>query len=758
MDDFSEDTTYKQQEDLPYDGTVSQMMMCGDGNFTSKNNILGVSDQVMLTEDDPREREAHNETCPDTAVAMTQGKITENGFVVDKNWDKEKNYPMTFHISADEGDTSKSNISDILLHHLFKEQFLGSQGIDCETLPETCNADSTDEVAIITNTSSCYVKNFCSKEQTREFPDQLSPKRDGENSRKPSCSPNSSELEELVDIGNSSPQENSDFLTKITDVSDKHKSCEGQEPQKQVTEKASSSHLFKYGRGQVHYQLPDFSKVAPKVQIPKNNLINKSLTIAEQANFSPKLRNKSIIVQDILENLSRSNCVGKQQPEKKEKFTEPSQHIQIESTEHIHQELLTGLESETNLLKLTSASQKERSSNSSSIFQNICQGKQMYQKLKDQTDQLKTKIQEFSKTIQQNSLCHVQDKKLVLEQLQGHLEVLEQEFVATKEKRLALQQQTHEHESPAVGDFDPEREVEGEIFKLEMLLEDVKEKIDESKYTSILFVPVNSSAIPDDLASTLSSSSNEEDPSGASGKQQHAEMVAPNPSCAFCCRLLDWKQKMERNGLRRINCGRFSIIIHENVLYQGATLGCDTGPSFSDSSTGAQHSKCEHCETDIQNSPRVSSKDPLKEFHYRYNTPGQYYLNCGRDAFVQPCSLDENKISAPPCSKPKEPCFQGVNSQSFQDEWEPALGKRNVQTDSADPAIFPPQFQSCIISGSKSLYDFDSLKKTESKILNSALDHALNTASILKKTTDQMIKTIAEDLAKAQRWRNQLKH
>lgn len=107
-----------------------------------------------------------------------------------------------------------------------------------------------------------------------------------------------------------------------------------------------------------------------------------------------------------------------------------------------------------------------------------------------------------------------------------------------------------------------------------------------------------------------------------------------------------------------------------------AFWGCDTGPSFSDSSTGAQHSKCEHCETDIQNSPRVSSKDPLKgesdlgppkdgsrdscsqainymfnifflEFHYRYNTPGQYYLNCGRDAFVQPCSLDENKISAP---------------------------------------------------------------------------------------------------------------
>uniref|UniRef100_H0UVE2 AKNA domain-containing protein n=1 Tax=Cavia porcellus TaxID=10141 RepID=H0UVE2_CAVPO len=616
MDDFSEDTTYKQQEDLPYDGTVSQMMMCGDGNFTSKNNILGVSDQVMLTEDDPREREAHNETCPDTAVAMTQGKITENGFVVDKNWDKEKNYPMTFHISADEGDTSKSNISDILLHHLFKEQFLGSQGIDCETLPETCNADSTDEVAIITNTSSCYVKNFCSKEQTREFPDQLSPKRDGENSRKPSCSPNSSELEELVDIGNSSPQENSDFLTKITDVSDKHKSCEGQEPQKQVTEKASSSHLFKYGRGQVHYQLPDFSKVAPK-----------SLTIAEQANFSPKLRNKSIIVQDILENLSRSNCVGKQQPEKKEKFTEPSQHIQVNENKLTFSHI--GLESETNLLKLTSASQKERSSNSSSIFQNICQGKQMYQKLKDQTDQLKTKIQEFSKTIQQNSLCHVQDKKLVM---------------------------------------------------------------------NFIYHP--------GLWGMLGSVS------AASGM---SHIFHHNHLCV--------KQKMERNGLRRINCGRFSIIIHENVLYQGATLGCDTGPSFSDSSTGAQHSKCEHCETDIQNSPRVSSKDPLKEFHYRYNTPGQYYLNCGRDAFVQPCSLDENKISAP---------------RKYISCMVPSMSATHLQC--GKPRGHWP------------------LLSQQGRILNSALDHALNTASILKKTTDQMIKTIAEDLAKAQRWRNQLKH
>ncbi|XP_021121251.1 protein AKNAD1 isoform X3 [Heterocephalus glaber] len=646
--DFSEDTTYKQQEDLPYDDTVSPMKMCDDGNFTSKNNIPGVSDQVILTEDDPHEKAEHNEICLNTAVAMTWDKITENDFLVDKKGDPEKLCSMNLYIPANEGYTSKSKISDILLHHLSKDPFLGGQGIDCETLPEISHADSTDEAAIITNISSCYVKNFWYP----EFNDQLNPNRDGGNSSKPSCSPSSSDVEEQVAVGNSSHQENSNFLTKITGLSDKQKSCQGQEPQKQLTKKASSSNVFKYGQGQVHYQLPDFSKVAPKVKIPKNNLMSKSLTMAKQASSSPKLRNKSTIVQDILENLSRSNCVEKQQPEKKRKITDPSQQIQMESTVHIHQELLTGLESETSLLKLTSASPKDLPSSSSSIFQKICQGKQMCQKLKEQTDQLKTKVQEFSKRIQQDSLCHLQDRKL-------------------------------------------------------------------------------------------------EDPGGgASGRQEHAETVAPSPGCAFCRRLLEWKQKMERKGLRRINCGRFSIVIHEKALHQDSTLGFDTGPGFSDSSSGLQPNKCEHCGTESQNSRRVCGKDPREEFHYKYNTPGQYYLNHSRrGTFVQFYSLDENKNSAPPCSKPKQLCSQRVNSQSSQDKCEPALGN-------ADPAILPPHFQSCKISGSKSLCDFNSIEKTESKILNSALDHALKTATILKDTTDQMIKAIAEDLAKAQRWRN----
>lgn len=53
------------------------------------------------------------------------------------------------------------------------------------------------------------------------------------------------------------------------------------------------------------------------------------------------------------------------------------------------------------------------------------------------------------------------------------------------------------------------REVEDEIFKLEMILEDVKEKINKGKCTSAVSLPVSSPIIPDDLAATSSPPSNE---------------------------------------------------------------------------------------------------------------------------------------------------------------------------------------------------------------------------------------------------------
>ncbi|XP_008067849.1 protein AKNAD1 [Carlito syrichta] len=823
--DLSEGTTDKQQEDVLSDETLLQSKICNEDDFTPKNGALDVSSQMISTGAGPQEKATPSEACRNTATGVPLDDVTKNG--VSKIRDQEKQQAATLHTLANKGDTPRSNISDILLHHLSKEQFLRGQGIDCETLPEISNADSFEEAAIIKNIISCYVKNSWSKEQTSELTDQFNPKRDGEDSSKPSCSPITTEE-------HSSDLEESNFQTKIKGPSDKRKCCQGQAPRKQQTEKASSGHGLKYGQGQVHYQLPDLSKVITKVKIPKNNIMNKPLPSAQQASFSPKLRDKSAIVQDILDITPRSNCVEKQHQEQKRNITETSQQIQTEPTAHIHQELLTGLESETRLFMLSSASQKDPSS-TPSIFQKISQGQQMCQKLKEQADRLKTKVQEFSKSLKQDSPCHLQDKRLMLEKLQGRLKLLEQTFLATKDQHLTLQQQDHRHESAVVGDFDPEREVEGEIFQVEMLLEDVKEKIDGSKYTSALPLPASSLVTLEDLASVSSSFSNEipkehpghppglwtvhgseatgtprgrpqetpsdeelrqlasqsylngssrtvvaqdqpdqaaprlssdsrEDPKATPASQDCADTTAPGPSCASCRRLLAWKQQMEKKGHRRLGCGKFSMIIHKKAPHSASALSSGINCSFhSDSGTGLQSHQGEVCDSQSPDSRRVCGhKLPEEEFHYRYNSPGQNYLNHSeRGALVQPRSLEERKNASPPYSKPKQICSQTVNSKSFQGQREPTPGKKNpwaLMTCSSDLAAASLHSHSCRSSGSKSFCDLESTEETTIEILHSALDHALRTATVLKETTNQMIKTISEDLAKARRWRDQLKY
>ncbi|XP_049472624.1 protein AKNAD1 isoform X3 [Panthera uncia] len=669
---FSEDTTPKPQEHLLFGRDFSQIKIYNDYNFTSKNDILDVSYQIMSTVDDPQKKATYKEICGNADITKTWDKMTET--VVNKNYDKEKQSTINLDIPANERDPSKSNLSDILLHHLSKEEFLKGQGINCETFPEISNADCSDE-AIIKNIILHYAKNSWPKEQTPEITGPLSPKRDDESSNKPYCSrtmreENTSNLEEPVVAGESSYQETSNFLTKIKSLCDKPKSFQGQPPQKQQTEKAISGNWFKYGHDQVHYQFSDFFKVAPKVKIPKNNIINKPLIIDTEASLSPKLRDKSVMMQDILESISRSNCIEKQK--QKRKTTDSSQQ---------------------------------------------------------------TEVQEFSKSIAQESPCHLQDKKLVLEKLQGHLELLEQEFRDNREKHLTLKQ-IHRHESPAVGDFDPEREVEGEIFKLEMLLEDVKEKINKGKYTSAVCLPGSSPIIPDELASTSSPPSNEENPNNTSGRPSRAETASP--SCACSHLVFEWKENMEKKGHRRPSCGRCPTALQEKALHADSILGSDTGHScYSAPGTGLLSDKCQNCGTKSHNSGRTCRKKPPEEFHYRYNTPGENYLyHSERSNFVQLCFLNENKNSSSSCSKPEWICSQTSNPKSSQHEHEPIPEK---------------------ISGSKSLSNLRSME-TESEILNSSLDHALRTATILKETTDRMIRTIAEDLAKVQRWRNRLKY
>lgn len=325
---FLKDTTSKQQEDLPYDEGFFQVKMYHGYNLTSRHDILDVSNQTNLAEDESQEKATYRETCQEADMTMTLDKMTENA--VSETCDKENQCTINLPIPANQEDTSKSNISDILLHHLCKEEFSKDQGINCETLPEVSNNDSFDET-IIKNIIVWHVKNSWPTEQSSELTDQFNSKSDDKNSNKPSCSltvteENTSDSDELVAAGESSHEENSNFLSKIKSLCDKQKSCLWQTPHNQA-EKANSGNKFKYGHSQIYYWFSNFSKVAPKVKIPKNYIIDKPLITDPQASFSPELRDKSAVGQDISESTSRSNYVEKQ--EQTWETTEPSQLVEV---------------------------------------------------------------------------------------------------------------------------------------------------------------------------------------------------------------------------------------------------------------------------------------------------------------------------------------------------------------------------------------------------------------------------------------------
>ncbi|NXX52619.1 AKND1 protein, partial [Scopus umbretta] len=119
--------------------------------------------------------------------------------------------------------------------------------------------------------------------------------------------------------------------------------------------------------------------------------------------------------------------------------------------------------------------------NPSNLMPELTLGEKMSQILKDQTDQLLKKVEDFSKHITQETFL-LQDNYLALNQLKRYLDVLERNYLTAREEHRNLQLQNYNDKSIKVGEFDPERKVEGEIFRLGILLEDIQEQTDDSKY------------------------------------------------------------------------------------------------------------------------------------------------------------------------------------------------------------------------------------------------------------------------------------
>ncbi|XP_055994985.1 protein AKNAD1 [Sorex fumeus] len=751
--DFSEDRTSQQLEDLPYDGDFTQIKTY---NHSSNNDIYDVPSHMISTAENHQEKNPPKETYRNVDLALVPNKMTNNA--INDVSIQEKLGTLHPHPPASKRNPPKTNISSTLLHHISKEELLNGQGITYETLLETSDTDSDScDEANIKSLFLRYSKKYQLEEQPPELTNQSPRKREGENSNEtPSkTEENPTDFRRAVGTGDRGHQGNPNFLTKIKSQNDKQKSGHGQALQKQKTENASSGCWVKYGQDQAHDLCSNFLNVAPKEKNPQNSHIDRLLIVDKQTRFIPTLRDKLAIVQDILESMARLNCTEKH--EQRRKTMVRSCLPQMNSTIHFHQEHLPGMESDTSPVRLSSTGHKNVSSSSSYIFQKISQGSQMCQELKEQTNQLKTKVEAFSKSIAQDPSHHLKARKQALETLQeSHLP--EQEFPVSEKEQVTSQPLVYKHESPAVSDDDPERKMEGEAFKLEMLLETAREKANRRKYSSAPFPPLCYPFISNDLASTFSPPLNEENPN-TSATWNAAERNKPR--CYFCHRALDWQHKMEKKDHRKIPCDRLPDAIPEKALHPDAILSSDMGHNCCFlSGTDLQNNECEDCASKLHRPPGACPQEASKAFHYKYNIPGENYFN-HTEKSVPLCFLNENTNSSSTCSKSESICSWTANSKSYEDEYVLIPGKKYPAAFlnySSDPATPSPHFHSCRFSGNKCLHNVSSIKETEPEVLNTSLGHAIRTATILKETTDKMIRTIAEDLAKVQRWRNQLKY
>ncbi|XP_044288507.1 protein AKNAD1 [Varanus komodoensis] len=563
---YSEDNTDEEQENLPYDGDLQNryQLDCDSQNVEDFPSVEGAFQSFFTSH-----ISNHSKEISDCKAQLPRKKINlvllpkKNDMEFTLTTERELQYKNVKSSGKNEK-LSNSKISDVLLRHFPKEELSNPcHLIDSETIPEISYTESFDETILNQITISESTKIYSLQEERkqnleREIKSESVDKnwdliKDKyfavEESTNPSC--------DRKDY----KQDNPIFSTQKNHVMDEKFNYipspkEKYQDQKYFLETTGSFHNPKYGQRQVHYRLPDFSKVAPKVKIPKGNNTN---PIIKRTNSSPNVLSNSATVGDVLVNSLESAAIKKHEPEMSR--AELDQQLEMLTKQAEAQNLIDQLRFNAKKLPCSNSytstlgvetqgarvsseisavspitvpvkpmpgfsvlplsesnsritvsplpmADKARQSSVTSLLHKVTEEEKLSQMLKERSEELKAKVEIFSKCVTQDALP-VQECHQLLMLLKEQLDQLEQNYLDTKEKHCALQLQNHEYRSTYVKEFDPDRKLEGEIFKLGMLLEDMKEKIDKTYNPHFSTFVASSSCTPCESVSSSYSNCSE---------------------------------------------------------------------------------------------------------------------------------------------------------------------------------------------------------------------------------------------------------
>ncbi|KAM6918231.1 uncharacterized protein aknad1 [Xenentodon cancila] len=512
-EDVGQDTSDEDQEDLPYDGNL------GSHYFNQTASSEGRSEGGSTVQGSPE--------LPGPPELLQEESIS--------------NQDMSFEASrpseAAQQCPGPLDINHLLLQHFSQEELLLQRGrlIEAETLPEVSLLESVDNSVLSvaptlssTEIQNNHTDNFVEGSNTASKNEHLEVKT----VKKIDCF-TSDATDKNVSSSTRSNQSTEDVSANA--VNQRNAEKDDQNNRAPLVRTRSFSEM-KYGQGQVHYPLPDFSKVAPKVKIPKASsgavrFVSKSPKAMHKAHSSPGMLD---VISRVLEDSvqpSEKLCVFKDN----NKQTAPTlvQHLQAEydkllskfadaerrtdemrlgantqlSPEHMlhsdhnnhdDDEVQVGT-AEKNLSENQEETPHYRTiKKATTDFSNQCEnvpsdGETMTVDLRDVIRHFMEKVEEFKCCVGSMATSTAEQQTMLRSMMEAQ-DQLERKYISKKEEHRALEMQNYMGLSRNTGTFDPNRLVEGDIFRIGMHLEDIKEMIDKNVFEQIS--PPHSSSTP----------------------------------------------------------------------------------------------------------------------------------------------------------------------------------------------------------------------------------------------------------------------
>lgn len=290
FDNSGQNTSDEEQEELPYDGDI--------GTNYSQSFISKIStdckETVHTSPDGPALFDPDTENKDDVAGGLVPvERSPEKKATVAKVDTKKKKKQENIFIASKQSDCSRAcpspaDIHQLLLRHFPQEELLQADRlIQAETLPEVSLLESMDDTccSLVSTHNSASDSAVLKSEDT-------TPGSEGKGDSQTEVTSSTTDSMTLSSDGSGD--------SSVVNVSKQETAEEDQQIPTVLVVRTRSFSDMKYGQGQVHYPLPDFSKISPKVKIPKV-----PSGLARPAPQSVSAMNRTRSSPDILEVISR---------------------------------------------------------------------------------------------------------------------------------------------------------------------------------------------------------------------------------------------------------------------------------------------------------------------------------------------------------------------------------------------------------------------------------------------------------------------